>query len=237
MDTDLESSTKVINIPVIFFHGYLVSNGDTHTLTRIVKDNDTILDSGLIFGPFVNNKLDDLCFVSNKENVERETQCISKEIIFSKDNFQYDRESYLYENLSLKFFGNDLYLILKNKNEKIILIESPNSKKLSKYFKNINNNMFTYGIMFNQYNLNNIIIEITKMYNNIVFESREVNFLDNIVKLDNGNIIINYENFNDNYNLTECYLKKVYENNLILLESISHSSDNDTIVHGSVSLF
>lgn len=237
MDTDLESSTKVINVPVIFFHGYLVSNGDTQTLTRNVKDSDTILDSGLIFGPFVNNKLDDLCFVSNKENVEREEKGISQELIFSKDNFQYDRESHLYTNLSLKFFGNELYLILKNKNEKILLIESSNSKKLSKYFKNINNNMFTYGIMFNQYNLNNITIEITKIYNNIVFESREVKFVDNIVKLDNENIIINYENLNDTYSLRECYLKKVYENNLILLESISHSSDNETIVHGSVSIF
>ena len=237
MDTDLESSTKVINIPVIFFHGYLVSNGDTQTLTRNVKDSDTILDSGLIFGPFVNNKLDDLCFVSNKENVEREEKGISQELIFTKDNFQYDRESHLYTNLSLKFFGNELYLILKNKNEKILLIESSNSKKLSKYFKIINNNMFTYGIMFNQYNLNNITIEITKIYNNIVFESREVNFVDNIVKLDNENIIINYEKLNDTYSLRECYLKKVHENNLILLESISHSSDNETIVHGSVSIF
>lgn len=237
MDTHLETSTRIINIPIIFFHGYLVSNGDTKTLTRNIKDTDTILDSGLIFGPFINNKLEDLCFVSNEENVERQTKCISKELIFTKENFQYDSESYVYENLSLKFFGNELYLILKNKNEKILLIGSSNSKKLSKYSEVISNDMFKYGIMFNQYNLNNITIEITKIYNNIVFESREINFEDNIVKLDNGNIIINYEKLNDNYSLSECYLKKVHENNIILLESILHSSDNETIVHGSVNLF
>ena len=147
--------------------------------------------------------------------MEREEQDINKELIFSKENFQYDSESYVYDNLSLKFFGNELYLILKNKNKKILLIEPSNSKKLSKYSEIISNNMFKYGIMFNQYNLNNITIEITKIYNNIVFESREINFKDNIVKLDNGNIIINYEKSNDNYSLSECYLKKVHENNVI----------------------
>jgi len=237
MDTYLESSNKIVNTPVIFFHGYLVSNEDITTLTRNIKDNDIVLDSGLIFGPLVNNKLDNLCFVSNKENVERESRGINQELIFSKDTFQYNGESHLYENLSLKFFGNDLYIILKNKDEKVLLLDPLNFNKLSKHIKNISDSAFKYGIMFNQFNLGNITIEVTKIYNNIVFESREVNFGDNIVKLDNENIIINYEELNDNYNLTECYLKKCVDNNLILLESVSHSSDNETIVHGSVSLF
>jgi len=215
----------------------LVSNEDITTLTRNIKDNDIVLDSGLIFGPLVNNKLDNLCFVSNKENVERESRGINQELIFSKDTFQYNGESHLYENLSLKFFGNDLYIILKNKDEKVLLLDPLNFNKLSKHIKNISDSAFKYGIMFNQFNLGNITIEVTKIYNNIVFESREVNFGDNIVKLDNENIIINYEELNDNYNLTECYLKKCVDNNLILLESVSHSSDNETIVHGSVSLF
>ena len=87
MDTHLETSTKIINIPIIFFHGYLVSNGDTKTLTRNIKDTDTILDSGLIFGPFVNNKLEDLCFISNEENVKKKNKILIKNLFLAKKIF------------------------------------------------------------------------------------------------------------------------------------------------------
>ena len=234
MISESESSNLIVDVPVLFFHGNLVTSNGKKQLTRQIKEGDEILDNGLIFGPVIENKLTNLSFISNKDCLDNKIQINNTELIFMEINFRYDGKDYLYDSLALKFCHNSLALILKSTGEPILYLDEPDVNKFKQYVKNIDK--FSYGLAFNRYNMTNIIIEVCKIYNNNIFETREIKFCENTVNLENEDILIVYEN-KEVYNLTECYLKKVNDENMIYLESKSKSSDDETIIHGGVKLF
>ena len=234
MLSESENSNLIVDVPVIFFHGNLVSNNSKKQLAKHLNEGDELLETGLIFGPVVDDKLTNLCFISNKDCLDNKIQNNNTELIFLEYNFRYDGEDHMYDNLALKFYNNTLALILKNNGQTILYLDQQDTDKFKPYVKNVAK--FKYGLAFNRHNMTSIIIEVCKIYNNNILETREIKFYKNTVNLENENILIVYEN-KEVYDLRECYLKKVDDEKMIYLESKSKSSDNDTIIHGGVKLF
>ena len=97
------------NVSLIYTFGYLVKKDKKNFIKLELSEEDDIVDSGLVIGPYYNN-LSKAYFVGNSLILKKFNNGESQEIIFQENNFTINGSIFNYSDLELKFTKDLAYL-------------------------------------------------------------------------------------------------------------------------------
>lgn len=169
-----------------YLFGYLVDNYNDIKIKLSVNSNDNIINSGLVIILLTDGKIDNGYFVEN--GIEA--------IKFERDNFILNDKKMNYDNLDLKFEGNDIFLYVS-------LLKIPITYYIKKYNIINDDNLSIDDLIVQRNSLfirykDNFIYELDLMDNSIIFDRKYNRFViydmgfKNKVDLKNVDIVVKY---------------------------------------------
>lgn len=207
------------NVSLIYTFGYLVKKDKKNFIKLELSEEDDIVDSGLVIGPYYNN-LSKAYFVGNSLILKKFNNGESQEIIFRENNFEINNSIFNYSDLELKLTKDNVYLSV---NDFFILeLSSSLINLLEEYNIKVSNSVFNYKIIV--YN------ETLYLQNTNTNKIEEINLLNNILSISDtpDEYLIHCTDYNKEFLLDDCLIKTIIEDNLYNV--IIQVEDNNMLI-------
>lgn len=193
------------NVSLIYTFGYLVKKGNKEFVKLELVEQDELIDSGLIIGPY-NNTLSKGYFVGNSVILKKFNNGESQEIIFQENNFTINGSIFNYSDLELKLTKDLAYLSVND----FFIFELSSSliNLLEEYNIKVVNSVFNYKIIV--YN------ETLYLQNTDTNKIEEINLFNNFLLAGDtlDEYLIYCTDYNKEFLLEDCLIKTVIENNI-----------------------